>query len=273
MNSTVMIEDGFTLVKRRGKPSRKEAKRLLAPASTEDDAGPHESVVLRRVSEAEADLQSSAYFENFLHVLTKCLKVVPGDAQVCNIICYGLGNFAACVSARFQFALLICIRRHFSPVSVEIYDPAFTEKERKILTSLGFTVLERNEEGKRSVRDRTLFYMPHCGTPLYNSVLWANWDASSLSSVVIFGNSFDTMWTNKLDSALRQKCAFLVNVRPAVREFAIANDFKYSDVFNDLALHAFDTSALHTDVWNSKDEPVYSGDDEITLALEEKCKI
>lgn len=273
MNSTVMITDGFTLVKRRGKSSRKEIKRLLIPASNEDDEGPHESVVLRRISEAEADLLSSAYIENFLDVLTKCLKAVPGDTQVCNVICYGLGNFAACVSARFQLALLICIRRHFSSVSVEIYDPAFTEKERNILTSLGFTVLECNEEGKRTVRERTLFYMPHCGTPLYNSVLWANWGVSSLHNVLIFGNSFDTMWTNKLDAALRQKCAFLVDVRPAVREFAVVNDFKYSDVFNDLALHSFETSALHTDVWNSKDEPVYSDDDEIVLALEEKCRI
>ncbi|XP_050040838.1 SRR1-like protein [Dermacentor andersoni] len=273
MNADVMSQDGFTVVKRRGKSSRKLAEPLLAIHTDEDDEGPDEIAVLRRISEAEADLQSSAYFENFLNVLTKCLCVLPGDTKVSRIVCYGLGNFSACVSARFQLALLICIRRQLSPVSVEIYDPVFTEKERKILESLRFAVLVLNDEGKRSVQDRTLFYMPHCGTPLYNSVLWANWDADSLGKVVIFGNSFDTMWTNKLDATLRKKCGFLVNVRPAVREFAIANDFKYSDVFNDLALHTFDASLLHADVWSSREEPLYDGDDEIVLALHEKCKI
>lgn len=246
---------------------------MPAVDANEDDEGPEETAVLRCIAEAEADLQSSAYLENFLSVLSKCLNVSPGDVQLRGVVCYGLGNFSACVNARFQLALLICIHRHLKPVSVEIYDPVFTEKERKILESIGFTVLVRNEEGKRSVRDRTLFYMPHCGTPLYNSVLWANWDADSLGKVIIFGNSFDTMWTNKLDSTLRKKCVFLLNVRPAVREFAIENDFKYSDVFNDLALHAFDTSLLQADVWDTREEPAYGEEDEIILALEKKCTI
>ena len=35
----------------------------------------------------------------------------------------------------------------------------------------------------------TLFFMLHCGKPLYNSVLWANW-GPELSNVVILGNRF-----------------------------------------------------------------------------------
>ena len=35
----------------------------------------------------------------------------------------------------------------------------------------------------------TLFFMLHCGKPLYNSVLWANW-GPGLSNVVILGNRF-----------------------------------------------------------------------------------
>uniref|UniRef100_A0A224YDW2 Protein, containing SRR1 domain n=1 Tax=Rhipicephalus zambeziensis TaxID=60191 RepID=A0A224YDW2_9ACAR len=273
MNADVMERDGFTVVKRRGKSRTAQAKQLPAAHLKEDDEGPDESAVLRRITEAQADIGSSPYFENFLNMLSKCLNVLPGDTKVRDVVCYGLGNFSACVSARYQLALLICIHRQLNPVSVEIYDPVFTEKERKILASIGFTVLVRNDEGKRAVRDGTLFYMPHCGTPLYNSVLWANWDPDSLGKVVVFGNSFDTLWTNKLDSTLRKKCGFLVNVRPAVREFAIANDFKYSDVFNDLSLHAFDATLLHAEAWSSREEPIYDAEDEIILALEEKCRI
>lgn len=273
MNSNLMSQDGFTVVKKRRKFKKREAQRLAAVVSSEYDDGPGESVVVRRISDAQADLEWSSYLADFLEVLKKCLLVFPGDTHVRSVVCYGLGNFAACVNARFQLALLICIRRHLSASSVEVYDPVFTEKERKVLTSMGFSVLENNEEGKRSVREPTLFYMPHCGTPLYNSVLWANWDATSLNQVVIFGNSFSNMCTHKLDRALRERCPFLFNVRPAVREFAVANTFKYSDVFNDLALHSFDASVLGADVWSSTVEPEYGEDDEIVLAFKEKCRV
>lgn len=47
------------------------------------------------------------------------------------------------------------------------------------------------QEGKRSVCGApTIFYMPHCGTALYNNLLWSNWSADALSKVVIIGNSF-----------------------------------------------------------------------------------
>lgn len=47
------------------------------------------------------------------------------------------------------------------------------------------------QEGKRSVRgEPTVFYMLHCGTALYNNLLWSNWSADALSKMVIIGNSF-----------------------------------------------------------------------------------
>ena len=45
------------------------------------------------------------------------------------------------------------------------------------------------QEGKRKVSEKTLFYMLHCGKPLYNNLLWANW-SEQISNVVILGNSF-----------------------------------------------------------------------------------
>jgi hypothetical protein len=46
------------------------------------------------------------------------------------------------------------------------------------------------KEGKRSVQQRTLFFMPHCGRQLYSNVLWANWSPYQLEKILILGNSF-----------------------------------------------------------------------------------
>lgn len=47
------------------------------------------------------------------------------------------------------------------------------------------------QEGKRGVSGEcTVFYMPHCGTALYNNLLWSNWTPDALSSMLIIGNSF-----------------------------------------------------------------------------------
>lgn len=47
------------------------------------------------------------------------------------------------------------------------------------------------QEGKRSVcGEHTIFYMLHCGTALYNNLLWSNWSVDALSKMIIIGNSF-----------------------------------------------------------------------------------
>jgi hypothetical protein len=37
--------------------------------------------------------------------------------------------------------------------------------------------------------------MPHCGKPLYNNLLWANWTPERLSKLVLIGNRFDQLLT------------------------------------------------------------------------------
>lgn len=85
--------------------------------------------------------------------------LVPGACHL-KCVCYGIGNFATCVIARNQLAFLLLF-------------------------------LEKCQEGKRSVcGEPTVFYMLHCGTALYNNLLWSNWSVEALSKLVIIGNSF-----------------------------------------------------------------------------------
>uniref|UniRef100_A0A667GY40 SRR1 domain containing n=1 Tax=Lynx canadensis TaxID=61383 RepID=A0A667GY40_LYNCA len=118
--------------------------------------------------------------------------LVPGTCRL-KCVCYGLGNFATCVMARNQLTFLLLFlekcqipRRH-----CWVYDPVFSQLEIAVLNSLGVIVLSENEEGRRSVwGEPTVFYMPHCGTALYNNLLWSNWSVDALSKMVVIGNSF-----------------------------------------------------------------------------------
>jgi len=150
---------------------------------------------------------------------------VPGTCRL-KCVCYGIGNFATCVIARHQLTFLLlflekcqvhfCIllgqfpvgpahglhtdlwvaRTHSSPPQIPrrhcwVYDPLFSQLEIAVLNALGVTALSENEEGRRSVGgEPTVFYMPHCGTALYNNLLWGNWSVDALAKMLIIGNSF-----------------------------------------------------------------------------------
>jgi len=102
-------------------------------------------------------------------------NVLDRDASLQHCVCYGLGNFASCVSARYQLAMLlllletlqvfnfhlydmICPIKHciFNAIkcfmlsqipvsSCSVYDPVFSASECDALKELGFTVLTENE--------------------------------------------------------------------------------------------------------------------------------
>ncbi|KAL1242772.1 SRR1-like protein [Trichinella spiralis] len=55
-----------------------------------------------------------------------------------------------------------------------IFDPIFSDVEKNILVSKGWTLIAENERGLRLASVPTLFYMPHCERELYNNVLYAN---------------------------------------------------------------------------------------------------
>eukprot|EP00903_Cladosiphon_okamuranus_P019278 g17721.t1 len=115
------------------------------------------------------------------------------------------------------------------------FDPVMGETEAAMLESLGCGLLQ-NEEGKRSCCRRekeagggrggdgggggdgegdegdevgevlttpTLFFMPHCPQRLYSNVLWANWSARGLGSIVILGNKLSSYGDRLLDARAR----------------------------------------------------------------------
>ncbi|XP_066269253.1 SRR1-like protein [Branchiostoma lanceolatum] len=178
------------------------------------------------------------------------------------IVCYGLGRFSSCVTARFQLGLLLLLMEVLHiPGSCYVYDPVFSSSEKLLLEKLGCQRILTNEEGKRPVDRRTLFYMPHCGKPLYNNLLWANW-GQQLSKLVILGNSLSNMALRFPRQELEKSAFYIHSILDYTKEIPLPNNFHFLDVFNDLSLHVFpvtDTSPPPS-LWQQVAEPVYDLD-------------
>ncbi|XP_037009177.2 SRR1-like protein [Artibeus jamaicensis] len=200
----------------------------------------------------------------------------PGETQVtgtCNwkCVCYGIGNFATCVIARNQltFLLLFLEKCQIPRSHCWVYDPLFSQLEIAVLNTLGVIVLRENEEGKRRVRGApTIFYMPHCGTALYNNLLWSNWSVDALSKVVIVGNSFRGLGERLLTRILREHYTYVAKILEGLEEHAFPQTPRYTDTFNDTSVHWFPVqklTQLSMDTWAFQEEPDYQGCEDLEI--------
>ncbi|XP_032509718.1 SRR1-like protein isoform X1 [Phocoena sinus] len=187
---------------------------------------------------------------------------VTGSCRL-KCVCYGVGNFATCVIARNQLAfLLLFLEKCQIPRShCWVYDPLFSQLEIAVLSTLGVVVLSENEEGKRSVYgEPTVFYMLHCGTALYNNLLWRNWSIDALSKMVIVGNSFRGLEERLLTRILQKHYPYVAKILKGREELAFPQTSQYTDVFNDTSVHWFPVqklTQLSTDTWAFREEPDY----------------
>ncbi|KAK7088783.1 SRR1-like protein [Littorina saxatilis] len=188
---------------------------------------------------------------------------LPKDARM---LVYGLGNFASCVIARYQLALVLALRQHWQVATskCEMYDPKFSELETGMLQDLGCSVLQQNEEGKRRMQGVTIVLMPHCGKALFNNLLWANWSPRQLQQMVVMGNSFSNMVDSIPERLWKKHINYVSLISPHCTEEAVNNTFTHTDIFNDLSVHWFPASRLlqlpaHT--WSHAPQPVYDATD------------
>nr|XP_056715100.1 SRR1-like protein [Euleptes europaea] len=251
----------------------------------------------RRLEEARTELLDSEFWNSSLRTLLRslrevqaCWKEMPvptgedallalAEMQLCpsallpgraclRCVCYGLGNFASCVKARFQLAFLLLLLKELQ-IPEEwccVFDPAFSELEREALHRLGLSVLPQNEEGKRAIAEPTVFYMIHCGKALYNNLLWSNWSAEALSKMVIIGNSFKGIEERVPSRILQTDYAYIAKILTATEEEALPPHAQYLDVFNDTAVHCFPWHKLREvpqETWNFQEEPVYHAEDQL----------
>merc|ERR1740121_1540423 len=107
------------------------------------------------------------------------------------IVCYALG-LPQDSGVLWQIALLLLMAEALAIPSEKrlVFDPRHGHLERTILAACGLTILEKNEDARRTVKCRTLFYMPFGPYALTDHVVRANW--YKLGQIAIVGN--DLRW-------------------------------------------------------------------------------
>ncbi|KAG8932350.1 hypothetical protein FRC02_001282 [Tulasnella sp. 418] len=167
---------GFTYVTRPSKRKAKNKARTGVPALS----------LASLLNESRNQLHETKHWQD-------CVAYVddlPDEPLIHKALCLGLGSPTASVNAREQLLLFMELLKHFHIDShaVTVYDPVFSEEDRKGLKELGFEISEENKKGRYPVDERTLVYMPHCGKRLYENLYRANWSKIQLSSLVLVGN-------------------------------------------------------------------------------------
>ncbi|XP_062509100.1 SRR1-like protein [Corticium candelabrum] len=255
-----MSDDDFILVRykareRRGdravqrvrqKGNHKSRKNAQSPVDAKSDEKCAENEMLR-VERCKREVKESEFYAKLLsHIHSSSLKDYGGKVDVdIDVVCYGLGLISTCPIARYQFSLLVLLT---SDLNIEcerchVYDPAFDSVDHQMVVSAGFSVIDHNEEGRRCVDRRTVFYMPHCGKLLYDNVLRANWSRDRLSMITIIGNKFSHYRERLVWCDLEREAPCIAHVLEYVTEREVSTCFQHRDVFNDLAIHDFTVPA------------------------------
>ncbi|XP_072921836.1 SRR1-like protein isoform X2 [Hemitrygon akajei] len=177
-------------------------------------------------------------------------------------VCYGIGSFSTSVSSRYQLALLFLLLEtlQIPRFSCLLFDPLFTEWEKRFLKDCGLVVIKENEEGKRHVDRPTLFYMIHCGKALYNNLLWKNWSPQQLAQTTLIGNSFKGIEERLPARVLQRDYTYINYILAVTEETAFPYSERYMDIFNDTSIHQFPRRKLDSkpkEFWEGAAEPTY----------------
>lgn len=206
-------------------------------------------------------LEEASFYKKLLEQIKQCF-IYMAITKIDSILCYGLGNFTSSSISRYQLAVLLLLKDYFH-VNVYIYDPIFTENEVNFLIKFNIKIIEQNEAGFRKIDNITLVFLPHCPTKLINNLLWSNWNRQ-LSKCIVLGNSFTRLAEYGIERDFKEKYFYVHSILPAIKELEIENNFRYTDIFNDISLHIF----LHHILlefpevfWENNPKPLYNDND------------
>lgn len=230
--------------------------------------------IFRRLNETKIDLQLCSYYENSVAKLRSALQKF--DDKEKHLICIGIGRFTECPISRHQLAFILCIKELFGFDSITFHEPILSRSEVNVLKKLNCSVAEKNVEGKIKIDGVTLVYAPHCPKQLINNLLWKNWNADTLKQLIYVGNSFSNLLNSVPSRFLSIDAGFIVKLQSHCEEIKLENNFKFTDIFNDISIHHFADLCVEETFWSiASDEPVYGSDnlELITIDIIDKLTI
>jgi len=167
--------------------SKKECKALLDKYYIQHTAW---KTFQARLATAISNLGGSEFWSSTCGALCKHGLCAEGAnlAKVEKVICLCLGNLEDNASM-YQLSLLILLleRLGVHHEKCSVFDPCHSSQEADVLKHLGFTIMHENTEAKISVRQMTLFYMPHADYVLTDNLIGAN--CESMHLIAILGNN------------------------------------------------------------------------------------
>lgn len=221
------------------------------------------TLVFRRINDIHEEYLSSNVHLSFKALLTEGLLLLK-NPNVIEVVCFGLGRLSDCVISKYQLAFLLYLKERFE-VAVHVYDPAFTQFDKRILEHYKCKVIETNCEGKYSLKSKgtSIVYLPHCPKQLSNNLLWKNWGLQ-LSNCILIANSFNKIVEGNTSKSLLVSANFITTICPHAVELSVINEFRFFEVFNDTSIHVFPETKLNLlpkDFWENIGEPVYPAED------------
>jgi len=249
-----MEADGFTLVNK-GKNKKKQKTKRTTIIDNDDRDPIDVEKVLTKINVAVNDLKNATFFTD----ISSSLKNIDIECEA--LWCFGLGHLGDCITARFQFALLILLKDVLGLNNEKVFlcDPIFYDEEIEIIKTYNFNVARENIECMLECSSPTFLFLPHCPKQLSNNLLYSNWSPNSLQNLVIFSNSFNNIVERTPTKVLAQNASYIVDAldNNLVTEIPVTNSFKFNDVFNDLAIHTFSgVHQMNSEFWKS-DKPEY----------------
>ncbi|KAJ2034840.1 hypothetical protein GGI09_006207 [Coemansia sp. S100] len=161
------------------------------------------------VLEKQGSLKSGKFHTE----LQACLDVIQ-EFKPEEIVCYGIGSLTTQVS-QWQLALVLLINQYLN-VDICAFDPVVIASDCETLGRFGVSIIAENEEAKRTVTKRTLFFMPHCEEFLYNNVLAANWSPEQLSRILVIGNHLGRYKDTQSSEEFATKSPYIRRALPAI---------------------------------------------------------
>lgn len=200
----------------------------------------------------------------FLQKVTESLTETLHSTKVEEIICLGIGRVSSCSIAKHQLVFISLIAQRFQIPVIKFFDPVLSSDEKKLIESLHHTVLTDNTEGKYLAEKPTLFYLPHCPKQITNNLLFTNWNPEHIQNLFLICNSFKSVIDTTPERFLRPNAHYVLESNHFVNELEIENVFKFTDIFNDFAIHSFPTEKcekIAPSFWLNHPEPNYSNED------------